>query len=128
MCSVSDYGGVSGWRGSSGHAMCNHRKFRRMSMPCYRRGPTEASFQRYDGPDGLAIRVPLDEAYRTYAECGADCDPEPTAVDGLGVRLAFVRPKHGVQKTGLTRFEDERCEPVDAPSPSVRGHDEREGG
>lgn len=28
------------------------------------------------------------------AECGADCPPEPTVVEGI--RIAFVRPEHGV--------------------------------
>lgn len=37
------------------------------------------------------------ETYRTCPECGGDCEPDPAAVDGLGVRIAFVCPKHGPQ-------------------------------
>lgn len=40
---------------------------------------------------------PSDESYRTCSVCGGDCEPDPTAVDGLGVRIAFICPKHGVQ-------------------------------
>lgn len=38
-----------------------------------------------------------DEEYRTCTVCGSDCVPEPSAVDGLGVRVVFVCPEHGVQ-------------------------------
>lgn len=45
-----------------------------------------------------------DEGYRTCAECGADCTPEPSAIDGLGVRIAFVCSEHGVHSV-LDPFE-----------------------
>ena len=32
--------------------------------------------------------------YRTCAECGADCTPEPFATSE-GVRIAFTCPEHG---------------------------------
>ena len=38
-----------------------------------------------------------DEGYRTCATCGGDCEPEPMAEDGLGVRIVFVCPYHGTQ-------------------------------
>lgn len=60
-----------------------------------------------DGPDGLEIRVPRDEGYRTCAECGGDCMPDPSAVDGLGVRIAWVCPNHGVHSI-VDPFEDLR--------------------
>ncbi|RZU62239.1 hypothetical protein EV380_1832 [Zhihengliuella halotolerans] len=65
------------------------------------------NYERFEGPDGLEIRVPIDEGYRTCAECGGDCDPEPTALDGLGVRIAFVCPEHGVHSM-VDPFEDKR--------------------
>lgn len=64
-------------------------------------------YERIDGPDGLEIRVPTDESYRTCATCGGDCEPDPMAQDGLGVRVAWVRPQHGVQ-TMVDPFEDLR--------------------
>lgn len=37
------------------------------------------------------------EQYRTCAECGADCEPEPfDASAGDGIRIAFSCPEHGV--------------------------------
>lgn len=39
----------------------------------------------------------VDEGYRTCAECGADCEPDPLAEDGFGVRIAFVCQEHGLQ-------------------------------
>ncbi|WP_347756799.1 hypothetical protein [Agrococcus sp. ProA11] len=38
-----------------------------------------------------------DEGYRTCTTCGGDCEPEPVAEDGQGVRIAFSCPEHGVQ-------------------------------
>lgn len=48
-----------------------------------------------------------DEEYRTCSECGGNCEPEPSAVDGLGVRIAFVCPEHGAQSM-LDPFSDQR--------------------
>lgn len=53
-------------------------------------------YERIDGPDGLEIRVSRDKEYRTCSVCGGDCEPEPSAMDGLGVRIMFVCPAHGV--------------------------------
>lgn len=50
---------------------------------------------------------PSDESYRTCSVCGGDCEPDPMAEDGLGVRIAFVCPQHGVQ-TLVDPFEDLR--------------------
>ena len=37
------------------------------------------------------------EQYRTCAECGADCDPDPfDSGEGGGVRIAFVCPNCGL--------------------------------
>lgn len=47
-----------------------------------------------------------DEAYRTCAECGGDCEPEPIPTDA-GMRIAFRCPTHGVH-TVIDPFEDLR--------------------
>lgn len=47
----------------------------------------------------------MSEGYRTCSVCGGDCEPEPSAIDGLGVRVAFVCPSHGVHSI-LDPFED----------------------
>ncbi|WP_026821229.1 hypothetical protein [Arthrobacter castelli] len=54
-------------------------------------------YERIDGPDGLEIRVPRNEDYRTCSVCRGDCEPESEAVDGIGVRIMFVCPEHGAQ-------------------------------
>ncbi|MDP5226892.1 MULTISPECIES: hypothetical protein [Arthrobacter] len=65
-------------------------------------------FERINGPDGLEIRVPSDESYRTCAECGGDCEPDPAVcADGFGVRIAWICPRHGLQ-TIADPFEDLR--------------------
>lgn len=38
-----------------------------------------------------------DEGYRTCGVCGGDCEPEPLGEDGLGVRIVFNCPQHGVE-------------------------------
>lgn len=53
--------------------------------------------ERIDGPDEPEIGMPRDEEYRTCSVCGGDCDPEPSAVDGLGARFIFICPEHGAQ-------------------------------
>lgn len=50
---------------------------------------------------------PSDESYRTCSVCGGDCDPDPIAEDVLGVRIAFICPRHGMQ-TLVDPFEDLR--------------------
>ena len=37
-----------------------------------------------------------EEAYRTCSECGGDCYPEPFGADGLGARILWICPEHGV--------------------------------
>lgn len=56
---------------------------------------------------GREQHVGLGESYRTCSECGGDCEPVPSAVDGLGVRVAFVCPAHGVHGV-LDPFDDRR--------------------
>lgn len=51
-----------------------------------------------DDPFGLE-----DEKYRTCAECGGDCEPEPMPTD-VGIRIAFYCPTHGVH-TVVDPFE-----------------------
>lgn len=51
---------------------------------------------------------PANEEYRTCAECGADCEPEPFDVGkGQGVRIAFRCPTHGVHSV-VDPFEGKR--------------------
>lgn len=58
--------------------------------------------------DGVPIRTPKDQSYRTCSECGGDCYPDTSAgADGMGVRIAFVCPKHGVHSV-VDPFEGER--------------------
>lgn len=58
--------------------------------------------------DGVPIRTPKDQSYRTCSECGGDCYPDLSAgVDGTGVRIAFVCPEHGVHSV-VDPFEEER--------------------
>ena len=64
-------------------------------------------YDAIDGPDGAELRVPKDDSYRTCTECGGDCVPEPTALDGLGVRIAFVCPTHGIHSV-IDPFADQR--------------------
>lgn len=50
------------------------------------------------GVNGVPIRVPTDDEYRTCSVCGGDCEPDiGSGSDGLGARIAFVCPEHGVQ-------------------------------
>ena len=46
------------------------------------------------GPEGASYDP--DESYRTCSECGGDCQPEPSGADGLGVRIMWLCPQHGV--------------------------------
>ncbi len=65
-------------------------------------------YERFAGPDGIEIRVPKNEDHRTCTECGGDCAPDPSAtVEGMGVRIAFICPAHGVQSL-VDPFEDLR--------------------
>ncbi|QZY52272.1 hypothetical protein [Leucobacter tenebrionis] len=62
-------------------------------------GVPEFDWNDVEIPDDVWVRFgdgSGDELYRTCGECGADCRPEPTGADGLGARIAFVCPEHGV--------------------------------
>lgn len=47
------------------------------------------------------------EAYRTCADCGRDCEPVPFRVEGLGMRISFMCPLHGIHSV-VDPFEDRR--------------------
>lgn len=49
---------------------------------------------------------PGDESYRTCAECGSDCEPEPVPT-AEGMRIAFTCPEHGVHSV-VDPFRDQR--------------------
>ncbi|GEB21942.1 hypothetical protein BAU01nite_06750 [Brevibacterium aurantiacum] len=60
-------------------------------------------------PDDLEITI-WDEStgYRTCADCGRDCPPEPfDAGEGQGIRIAFACPTHGVHSV-VDPFEGKR--------------------
>lgn len=48
-----------------------------------------------------------DSGYRTCSECGRDCEPEVTALDGLGGRITFVCAAHGAHSI-IDPFENWR--------------------
>lgn len=55
-------------------------------------------YESLEGPDGLEVRVPKDDAYRTCSVCGADCEPDTSlSANGTGVRIAWVCSEHGAQ-------------------------------
>lgn len=64
-------------------------------------------YERIAGPDGVDIRVPREHAYRVCGVCGNDCAPDSAGADGLGMRIVFVCPDHGVQSI-VDPFEDQR--------------------
>lgn len=48
--------------------------------------------------DGVPIRVPTRDDYRTCSVCCGNCEPDPAfGSDELGARIAFVCPDHGGQ-------------------------------
>ncbi|MGX1695208.1 hypothetical protein ACWIBQ_07510 [Microbacterium keratanolyticum] len=58
--------------------------------------------------DGLPIRVPADDAYRTCSVCGGDCESDVSfGSDEHGARIALVCPEHGIQSL-VDPFEDRR--------------------
>lgn len=57
-----------------------------------------------DGPAGGASPS---AGYRTCEKCGTDCSPDPIGAHGLGIRIAFVCPEHGVQSV-IDPFEDQQ--------------------
>lgn len=48
----------------------------------------------------------MDEAYRTCACCGRDCEPEGVPTEH-GIRIAFLCPEHGVH-TIIDPFKAQR--------------------
>lgn len=52
---------------------------------------------RIDEADDSEGYTPQDESHRTCSICGGDCEPEPSAIEGLGARFIFTCPQHGVQ-------------------------------
>lgn len=57
--------------------------------------------------EGDAFSTSADQSYRTCPVCGADCVPEASGADGLGARIAFVCPEHGVHSV-IDPFEEDR--------------------
>lgn len=64
-------------------------------------------YAKLEGPDGLEIRIPTDESYRTCSEYGGEYVPRADRADSLGIRVAFVRPEQGVHGI-VDPFEDLR--------------------
>lgn len=64
--------------------------------------------EQSDDTDNLSFGPPMDESYRTCAECGGDCYPDPSpSADGIGVRIAYICPEHGVHSI-VDPFKDKR--------------------
>lgn len=58
--------------------------------------------------NGVPIRVPADNDYRTCSVCGGDCERDPTfGSDEHGARIAFMCPQHGLQSL-VEPFEGRR--------------------
>ncbi|SEC28229.1 hypothetical protein [Arthrobacter woluwensis] len=58
--------------------------------------------------DGVPLRVPVDDGYRTCAACGGDCEPGVEfGSNEHKARVAFVCPEHGPQSL-IDPFEDLR--------------------
>lgn len=57
--------------------------------------------------DGVPIRRPADHSYRWCAQCGAECHPDPTSIEGIGMRIAFVCADHGINVL-VNPFEGQR--------------------
>lgn len=53
-------------------------------------------YNEHHSLDGVPIRRPADRSYRWCTQCGAECHPDPTAAEGLGIRVAFVCALHGI--------------------------------
>lgn len=65
-------------------------------------------YERVKGPDGLGIRIPKDQRYRTCGECGKVCTPDTgLSTDGHGVRITYVCPDHRVHSI-VDPFQDMR--------------------
>lgn len=63
-------------------------------------------YEHIAGPNGLDIRMPASDYYRTCSVCGSDPDPSLSA-DSTGVRVAFACAEHGVQSV-VDPFSDLR--------------------
>lgn len=65
-------------------------------------------YDEFGEVDGVPIRVPANDGYRTCSVCGGDCEPDPGfGSDEHGARIAFVCLEHGVQSL-VDPFEGER--------------------
>lgn len=58
-----------------------------------------------------------DEGYRTCAECGRDCEPEPFLAEGEA-RISFACPWHGVTRS----WTPSRAGEATSGSPARLGH------
>lgn len=48
--------------------------------------------------EGVPIRVPADDFYRTCSVCGQDCEPDiGFGSDAHGARVTFICAEHGIQ-------------------------------
>ncbi len=55
-------------------------------------------YHELDGPEGVPVRVPTSDDYRTCSQCGGDYYPDPSiTVERQRARIAFVCAEHGVQ-------------------------------
>ncbi|MCA1307984.1 hypothetical protein LC082_13865 [Microbacterium esteraromaticum] len=55
--------------------------------------------------DGVPVRLPTSDDYRTCSVCGGDCEPDiGFGFDEHGARIAFTCPTHGVQRL-VDQFE-----------------------
>lgn len=65
-------------------------------------------FESYGDVDGVPVRTPVGDEYRTCGVCGADCVPDAALTDaGLGARVVFSCPTHGPQSV-IDPFGDSR--------------------
>lgn len=64
-------------------------------------------YDRIEGPDGMEIRIAKGKDYRTCTECGGECYPDSAGADGIGARIAWICPEHGVHSI-VDPFEDKR--------------------
>lgn len=64
------------------------------------------AYEHIAGPDVFDIRVPRVQAHRVR-RLRNDCAPESVGADGMGLRIVFVCPDHGLQST-FDPFEGHR--------------------
>lgn len=51
--------------------------------------------------------MPDRDDYRTCPQCGLDCEPVPFDSAGVGIRVSFICPAHGIH-TVVDPFTDSR--------------------